>query len=43
MANMLDCNNGVNVFEFQSHNYIHFQTNTLGKIMNLLSPQLQVK
>ena len=43
VANMLDWDIIVSDFEFQSYYYIHFWTNTLRKIMNLLSPQLLVK
>ena len=35
-ANVLDCDIGVSEFELQSHYYVHFRTNTLGKGMNLL-------
>ena len=34
MAKVLDCSLEVSVFEPQSHCYVHFQTNTLGKVMN---------
>ena len=30
-ANMLNCNTVVSKFKLQSHNYIHFWTNALGK------------
>ena len=43
MAKVLDCDLEVSEFEFQSCYYGHFQTNTLGKGMNLLIPQLRVK
>ena len=36
MAKALDCSPDVNEFKLQSHDYIHFQTNTPGKGMNLL-------
>ena len=38
MANMLDFNLIVSKFKLQLCYYIHFQTNTLGKGMNLLIP-----
>ena len=31
VANVLDCDIIVSKFELQSHNYVHFLTNTLGK------------
>ena len=34
MVKELDCNIVVTTFEFLLHNYIHFQTNDLGKGMN---------
>ena len=34
MANVLDCDREVSEFELQSHNYVHFRTNTLDKGMN---------
>ena len=40
MANVLDFNIVVSEFELQWHYYIHFRTNTLGKGMNSLIPQL---
>ena len=36
MDKVLNCNLEVNKFKLQSHYYIHFQTNTLGKGMNPL-------
>ena len=36
VVNVLDCNIVVSEFELQSHCYIHFQINTLGKVMNSL-------
>ena len=36
IANVLE----VNKFESQSHDYVHFQTNTLGKGMNAFKPQI---
>ena len=36
MVKALDCTIVVSEFELQSHYYVHFQTNTLGKGMNLL-------
>ena len=36
MVKALDCGVEVNVLELQSRYYVHFQTNTLGKDMNLL-------
>ena len=39
IAKMLDCNLKDGEFEFQSHYYVLFQTNTLRKGMNpLISP-----
>ena len=38
MAKVQDYGLEVNEFELQSHYYIQFQTNTLGKGMNPLSP-----
>ena len=38
MVKMLDCSLNVKEFVLQSHSYIHFQTNTLGKGMNPLYP-----
>ena len=34
VTNVLDCDIGVSKFEFQSHYYVHFQSNTLGKGVN---------
>ena len=39
MANELHCDILVSEFELYSRYYVHFQTNTLGKHMNLLIPQ----
>ena len=39
----VDCGIVLSEFKLQSHCYIHFQTNTLGKGMELLSSQLWVK
>ena len=39
VAKMLDFGLEVNKFEFQSHYNVRFQTNTLGKDMNLIFPQ----
>ena len=39
-ANVLDCNIVVREFDLQSHYYVYFRTNTLGKDMNPLIPQL---
>ena len=36
MANVLDCIPEVSEFDLQLHYYIHFLTNTLGKVMDLL-------
>ena len=41
VANMLNCD--VSKFKLQSRNYIHFQTNTIGKDINSLIPQLWLK
>ena len=38
MAKALDCRFEVSEFELQSRYYIHFQTNTLGRGMNLIIP-----
>ena len=38
-ANVLDYEIVVSEFKLQSCYYIHFQTNTLGKGMNMLIPQ----
>ena len=35
MVKALDCEIVVSEFELQSHYYVHFRTNTLGKGMNL--------
>ena len=34
MANVLDCSLEVSTFEHQSSDYVHFQTDTLGKKVN---------
>ena len=36
MANVLNCKIVVSEFELQSHYYVHFRINTLGKGMNSL-------
>ena len=36
MVNVLDCEIVVREFELQSHYYVHFRANTLGKGMNPL-------
>ena len=36
MVKVTDCGIVVSEFEFQSHYYVHFRTNTLGKGMNPL-------
>ena len=43
MVKAMDCGIVVSEFEFKSHYYIHFGTNTLGKGMKPLSSQLWVK
>ena len=43
MVKAMDCRIIVSNFKFQSHYYIHFWTNILGKSMNSLSSQLLVK
>ena len=43
IADVLDSDIVVNVFEFQSRYYVHIQTNTFGKGMNPLIPQNGVK
>ena len=40
VANMVGCDIVVSEFDLQSHHYVHFRANTLGKGMNPLSPQL---
>ena len=41
LVNVLDCDNIVSEFEIQSDYYVLFQTNTLGKSLNLLiSPEM---
>ena len=40
VANELDYDIGVREFKLQSWYYIHFQTNTLSKSINLLIPTL---
>ena len=37
VAKVLDCGLEVNEFKLKSGSYVHFQTNTLGKGMNLLN------
>ena len=40
MAEMMDYGHKVIEFELQSRYYVHFRTNTLGKVMNpLISPR----
>ena len=39
MAKVLDCGLEVSKFELQSHYYVPYQTNTLGKGMNSFIPQ----
>ena len=43
MFKAIDCGIVVSEFVLQSRYYVHFQANTLGKGMNLLSFQLWVK
>ena len=38
MVKVLDCGLKVSKFKLQSHNYVHFHFNTLGKGMNPLIP-----
>ena len=38
MVKALDCGIVVSEFKFQSRYYVHFQTNTLGKAINLPYP-----
>ena len=38
VANILDCKIRVSEFKLQLHYYVHFQTNTLDKIINFLIP-----
>ena len=40
MVKLLHCDLKVNKFDIQSHNYVHFRTNSLGKAINT---QLLVK
>ena len=41
MADVLDCDIIVSEIKLQSHYYIHFQTNTLGKGMNsIINPSM---
>ena len=42
MANMLDFKIIISEFELESRQCIHFRTNALKKIMNLLIPHLQL-
>ena len=37
MAKVLDCDFEASKFEYQSRYYAHFQSNTLGKVMNPVS------
>ena len=41
MAEVLNCGLEINEFELLSRYYVHFQTNTLGKDMNLLIPPVR--
>ena len=41
-ANVLNYDIVVSEFELQSYYYVHFLTNSLGKRMDSLTPQLQV-
>ena len=43
VANMLNCNLKVSEFDLWSRYYVHFRTNTLGKVMNPHFSQLGVK
>ena len=43
VASALDCDIVVSDFDLQSRYYVHFQTNTPGKGMNVLFPQLWFK
>ena len=43
VTNELDCDIVVKKFELQSHYYIHFQTNTLGKGINTSFLQIWFK
>ena len=42
MAKVLDCDLKVREFKLQLHYYIHFQVNTFGKGLNLLTPPRQL-
>ena len=42
MDNVMDCSLEVSEFNPQSHYYVHFPTNTLGKGMNLFSPRYEL-
>ena len=43
LAQVLDCNIAVSVFEHQSRYHIHFRAKTPGKAINSLLPQLWIK
>ena len=43
MVKLLDCDLEVSEFEMQSHYYVLFKTNAIGKGMNSLIPQPWVK
>ena len=42
VVNMMDCNIILSEFELQSQDYVHFQTNSFGKGMNLVIPTSMV-
>ena len=42
VTTMMDYDIIVSEFELQSHYYVHFRTNTLGKEMNILIPPTQL-
>ena len=43
MIDVFDCDIVVSEFELQSCYHVHFRTNTLGRVMNPLIPQMWVK
>ena len=43
VANVLNCDIVVSEFELKSCNYVHFQTNSLEKGINPLTPSLWLK
>ena len=43
VSNALDCDVVFDAFEIQSRYYIYFQTNTLGKVLNVQSVHLWIR